>query len=298
MDDLSTERTPLLIATEINMIKQQTGKILLAGAIEVGRRLKEAKELLPHGEWLKWLEESVSYTDRRAQKLMRIFDAYGSQQSPPAGAVSPKAGALNSGSSISPTSEDQVQKQGAPNLNYTQALLLLGVAEEERYQLMEELDLESMTTRELEKAIQERKQVAAERDQALQENAELQKTVEDRESRVTRLAKERDGLKEKNEELGREKEKDAAKIEKLNMDLEGQRRSTSAKAMERMGNNLDVAYHKAKANRIAFLYESMVQNFRVLCYELKEFAAKEPETYEVYKDKIVDFLTKGMKEKL
>ncbi|SHN52040.1 DUF3102 domain-containing protein [Desulfitobacterium chlororespirans] len=295
MDDLTTERTPLLIATEINMIKQQTGKILLAGAIEVGRRLKEAKELLPHGEWLKWLEESVSYTDRRAQKLMRIFDAYGSQQSPPASAVSPKAGALNS---ISATSEDQIQKQGSPNLNYTQALLLLGVPEEERFQLMEELDLESMTTRELEKAIQERKQAAAERDQALQANAELQKTVEDRDSRVTHLTKERDGLKEKNEELSREKAKDAAKIEKLNMDLEGQRQSTSAKAIERMGNKLDAAYHKAKANRIAFLYESMVQNFRVLSYELKEFAAKDPETYEVYRDKVVDFLTKGMKEKL
>ncbi|CDX00548.1 hypothetical protein SDC9_09235 [bioreactor metagenome] len=295
MDDLTTERTPLLIATEINMIKQQTGKILLAGAIEVGRRLKEAKELLPHGEWLKWLEESVSYTDRRAQKLMRIFDAYGSQQISPAGAVSLKAGALNSGS---PTSEDQVQKQGPPNLNYTQALLLLGVPEEERSQLMEGLDLESMTTRELEKAIQERKQAAAERDQALQENAELQKTVEERDSRVTHLTKEVDGLKKKAEELAGAKTKEEVKVEKLSMDLESKKQSTSAKAIDRMSRNLDAAYHKAKANRIAFLYESMERNFRELRYELEEFAAKEPETYEVYRDKVVDFLTKGMKEKL
>ncbi|ACL18577.1 DUF3102 domain-containing protein [Desulfitobacterium hafniense] len=296
MDDLLTERTPLLIATEINTIKQQTGKILLASAIEVGRRLREAKELLPYGEWTEWLEESVSYTERTAQNLMRIFDAYGSQQIPPAGAVSRKAGALNSGS---PTSEDQVQKQGPPpNLNYTQALLLLGVPEEERFQLMEELDLESMTTRELEKAIQERKQAAAERDQALQENAELQKTVEERDSRVTHLTKERDGLKKKAEELAGAKTKEEAKVEKLSMDLESKKQSTSAKAIDRMSRNLDAAYHKAKANRIAFLYESMERNFRELRHELKEFAAKEPETYEVYRDKVMDFLTKGMKEKL
>lgn len=295
MDDLLTERTPLLIATEINTIKQQTGKILLASAIEVGRRLREAKELLPYGEWTEWLEESVSYTERTAQNLMRIFDAYGSQQITAADGVSLKAGALNSGS---PTSEDQVQKQGSPNLNYTQALLLLGVPEEERFQLMEELDLESMTTRELEKAIQERKQAAAERDQALQENAELQKTVEERDSRVTHLTKERDGLKKKAEELAGAKTKEEAKVEKLSMDLESKKQSTSAKAIDRMSRNLDAAYHKAKANRIAFLYESMERNFRELRHELKEFAAKEPETYEVYRDKVMDFLTKGMKEKL
>ena len=46
MNDLITDRTPLVIAAEINTIRHQTGKILLAGAIEIGRRLKEAKDLL------------------------------------------------------------------------------------------------------------------------------------------------------------------------------------------------------------------------------------------------------------
>ncbi len=45
------ERTPLVIAAEINRIKQQTCKIMLTNAIEIGKRLKEAKALLPHGEW-------------------------------------------------------------------------------------------------------------------------------------------------------------------------------------------------------------------------------------------------------
>ncbi|WP_312038929.1 DUF3102 domain-containing protein [Desulfosporosinus shakirovi] len=34
-----------------------TGKILLGGTIETGSCPKEAKNLLQHGEWLKWLED-------------------------------------------------------------------------------------------------------------------------------------------------------------------------------------------------------------------------------------------------
>jgi hypothetical protein len=54
MNALITERTPLVIAAEINTIKRQTENILLTNAIEIGRRLKEAKELVRHWEWGKW----------------------------------------------------------------------------------------------------------------------------------------------------------------------------------------------------------------------------------------------------
>lgn len=50
MNEPSTERTPQGIAAEINRIKQQACKIMLINAIETGKRLKEAKDLLPHGE--------------------------------------------------------------------------------------------------------------------------------------------------------------------------------------------------------------------------------------------------------
>jgi len=62
MDEPSTERTPQSIAAEINRIKQQTCKIMLTNAMEIGKSLREAKDLLPHGEWGKWLVESVSYS--------------------------------------------------------------------------------------------------------------------------------------------------------------------------------------------------------------------------------------------
>jgi len=77
MNQPITERTPLVIAAEINRIKQQTCKIMLTNAIEVGRRLKEAKALLPHGEWGKWLVELVSYSQHTANRLMQLFEEYG-----------------------------------------------------------------------------------------------------------------------------------------------------------------------------------------------------------------------------
>jgi len=79
LNDLITDRTPLVIAAEINTIRHQTGKILLAGTIEIGRRLKEAKDLLPHGEWGKWLKESFSYSQRTADRLMKLCEEYGTK---------------------------------------------------------------------------------------------------------------------------------------------------------------------------------------------------------------------------
>jgi len=42
--------------------------MLLSNAVGIGRRLTETKELVPHGEWLKWLTESVSYSPRRGRE--------------------------------------------------------------------------------------------------------------------------------------------------------------------------------------------------------------------------------------
>lgn len=41
MNDLAAERTTFVIAAEINMIAHQTKRIMLAGTIEIGRRLKD-----------------------------------------------------------------------------------------------------------------------------------------------------------------------------------------------------------------------------------------------------------------
>jgi len=111
MDEPSTARTPQGIAAEINRIKQQTFKIMLTNAMEIGKRLKEAKDLLPHGEWGKWLVESVSYSQRTANRLMQLFEEYGDKLF------------------ASGDDGDRSNSSAPTNLTYYQAILLLGIPE-------------------------------------------------------------------------------------------------------------------------------------------------------------------------
>ncbi|URJ36578.1 DUF3102 domain-containing protein [Paenibacillus polymyxa] len=138
MTEVST-RTIHIIATEINGIKEQTQRMFLLNSIEIGRRLTEAKSMLPHGEWANWLKESVSFSQSTANNLMRLFEEYGSDQLSLFG--------------------DNVKSQAFGNLTYSQAVALLGVPEEEREEFVRENDVESMSSRELQKAIKEKKQL-------------------------------------------------------------------------------------------------------------------------------------------
>lgn len=44
---------------------------------EIGRRLKHVKENdLAHGEWAKWLKDSVNFTQRHANRFIRVFERF------------------------------------------------------------------------------------------------------------------------------------------------------------------------------------------------------------------------------
>lgn len=136
-------RTADTIATEINTIKRQTQKIMLASSIEIGKRLTEAKDMIDHGAWGKWLQDNVNYSERTAQNLMRVYDQYGDK--------------------FGMTEMDSLFASGAPNvfeeLSYTQALALLSLpTDAERGEFVKENDVASMSTRELQEAIKARKE--------------------------------------------------------------------------------------------------------------------------------------------
>lgn len=176
MDKLANERTPLVIAAEINTITYQTKKILLTSAVEIGRRLQEAKALVKHGEWIMWLEESVSYTPRTASNLMKIYEEYGSKF---------------------PEGSDGSNEKPVSDLTYTQVLLLVGLPEEEREEFIEQNDVGSMTKQELQQALKDRdqanqakEQALQEKGQALQENQLLKKGLGTIDSMISELKKE------------------------------------------------------------------------------------------------------------
>jgi len=62
-----------VLTSEILLLKRQTA----ANIIEIGIRLVKVKEMLPHGEWLKWLEERVDFTERTAQRFMKAAQMFG-----------------------------------------------------------------------------------------------------------------------------------------------------------------------------------------------------------------------------
>lgn len=136
MSEMTVTRTPEIIAGEVRHLKAQAQRLILGHAIEIGRRLTEAKNMLEHGQWTDWLKTEVSFSQSTANNMMRIFEAYGAAQM---GLFGPEANSQTFG-----------------NLEYSKALALLAVPEEEREEFAQEVDAEHISVRELKAAIKER----------------------------------------------------------------------------------------------------------------------------------------------
>lgn len=140
------------ITEEILSYKRTAGESIL----EIGRRLKEAKALLSHGEWLPWLSEKVEFSERSAQNFMRLADAY---QNP----------------------------QTLADLGASKALVLLALSPVERDEFLSEKHdvrgaektVPEMSARELEEAIRQRKLAELERDKMQRELDEQRKVNEE-----------------------------------------------------------------------------------------------------------------------
>ncbi|MDR9857851.1 DUF3102 domain-containing protein [Paenibacillus sp. VCA1] len=123
---MTIQRTADVIAAEIRSIDQQARQYVLQSAIDIGTRLKEAKELVPHGEWGTWLKNNVNYSQSTAINFMKV-------------------------------SEEYANSQALANLSYTQAVQLLSIPAEEREQFVQENNVTELSTRELKEVIKEKK---------------------------------------------------------------------------------------------------------------------------------------------
>lgn len=181
-------RTIGMVTQEINQLTAQAQRLILGHAIEIGRRLTEAKQMLSHGEWGKWLKEEIHYSKSSANNMMRIFDAYGSTQM---GLFGPEANSQTFG-----------------DLEYSKALALLAVPAEEREQFAQEVDAEHISVRQLKAAIQERDaaqkqaaEAAAEWELAKEALREKEKAIQFANQRLEASASEADSLRKENEQL-------------------------------------------------------------------------------------------------
>jgi len=138
MSEMVTVRDIDIVTAEIVTIKRQTQQVLISAAIELGRRLTEVKAMIPHGEWGKYLQERVDYSQSTANNLMRLYREYGSGQDS--------------------LFDNFANSQTFANLTYTQAWALLGVPAEEREQFAQENDVANKSTREIQELIRQREE--------------------------------------------------------------------------------------------------------------------------------------------
>ena len=114
-------RTIEIITDEILDAKRTGGEAILT----IGRCLNEAKDMLPHGEWLPWLNERVEFSERTARNFMRL-------------------------------AREWTNRQTLADLGAAKALTLLALPAEEREQFVEDHNVIDMSARQLKEAIRER----------------------------------------------------------------------------------------------------------------------------------------------
>jgi hypothetical protein len=63
------------ITAEIKIFEQSMKESIAHHAWEIGRRLNEAKSVVSHGEFTKWIENNFEFTNRYAQEFMKFYDS-------------------------------------------------------------------------------------------------------------------------------------------------------------------------------------------------------------------------------
>lgn len=187
-----------VITAEIKSIQQQANAMALLYAVEIGRRLEEAKRALPYGEWGAWLKNEVDFSQSTANNFMRLFEEYGSAQISIFGA--------------------SVDSQTFAKLPYSKALQLLAVPKEEREAFAEEVGAADLTVKELKAAIEERdtaRKVADMQKKLKEELAEKLKEAEDTAHDALLKADEAEKYKNQLEEMKQQYEREQAKAAEL-----------------------------------------------------------------------------------
>lgn len=136
MNELANTRTGGMTVLEDLAVQAQmfsTGAAM--NLLQLGRVLSEAKPLVAHGDWAAWVKENAHMPIRTAQQYMQAYQEFGL---------------------------DQRYAQLGPS----KVIKLLPMSEEEREELLKENDLEAMSVREVEKAVQGKRGKAGRKEQA------------------------------------------------------------------------------------------------------------------------------------
>lgn len=188
-------RTVETVTLEIVTLKHQAGRVLMGYAIEIGRRLVEVKELLPHGSWGDYLKTSVEYSQSTAENFMKLFREYGVEQQSMFGA--------------------EANSQTLANLPYSKALALLALPVDEREAFAEENDLEAMSTRQLQEALRAKEEAEADAKNAEASRASMEDSLKTANAHMETAREEAENAQRAQEEAERQAAELRAKLEEL-----------------------------------------------------------------------------------
>ena len=169
------------LTVEILILKQQTARNI----IEIGKRLIVVKESLQHGEWGNWLEEKVDFSYRSAARFMQV-------------------------------AKELSNVPALATFQQSKVFALLDLPQEEREEFVRENDVETMSTRELQKAIKERDKAVEEKETyaSAMKKAEDDKFISDNLLRESKEGAKAD-IKKLKDLLKKEKEKSSEEIAKI-----------------------------------------------------------------------------------
>ena len=238
MNEIQTINTDTdTITTEILMLKQQISQNI----IEIGKRLILVKEGLPHGEWGKYLEEKVEFSQQTAQRFMKVATEF------------PNSSTLR-------------------NLSQSKVFALLSLPQEDRESFIKENPVNEMTTRELQQAIKDRDKAEKEKNDA-ENNLKIYQ-MKLNQARIDSKQLEDDKLlfesKLKTMEDTLQKEKDKLKKEKANSKEEIAKLQTFIGEAKVSGNDEEVVRLQASLQEIQNDLDSSAQKIDELEAQLKE----------------------------
>ena len=202
-------RDIVTITAEIRILQAEAREKAVEYGIKIGQRLNEAKGLVPHGEWSNWLENEVHFSQRTAERFMKLYEE----------------------------SDTIAKSTTLSNLSISNALRLLSVPEEDREEILQTEKVEDMTSRELDAVIRERDEAKKKAEDLERDNAKLRSSNTEL-NKVATAAK--DALKKseaKVADLEKEVDLDPNRIEQIRAEVaeeeknKAEQRITEAEAL-------------------------------------------------------------------
>ena len=283
MNEMMQTRTPEVIAAEINTIKAQAREVYVRSAVEIGRRLYEAKNSVSHGEWGRWLETNVDYSERTAQNLMAVYEEYGRKGN----------------------------AQALTGLTFTKAVQLLRLDGETRAELMETEDVAAMSTRELETKIKQLNEEIKERQVTLDQLLAQDKEKSALKAETAELRRELEAANARAEDAVTRANQTAAANAALRGELDAEKERKKPEAVieqievtppevEEELRNLREQVKTAPSREVILLrnaYEMLIAQFKAVEGMIAEMDKTQPEEAERYR-RAVAAAVEHMKQRL